>query len=347
MKPTFRIAADGADITALINDRLLLLRTLDKPGMESDEFELRIDDRDGAVALPKRGAGIEIYLGYAGQALARMGRYTVDDVEVSGPPDTLVIRGKASDMRGSGKTTRSGSWENVPLSRIVSDIAARNGWKPECPVATAVPRADQLNESDFNFITRLAKAHDCTAKVGDGKLLVLPRQSGQTASGKSLPAITIRRSDVSRWQFRFTDRSTQKAVKTKYQDKKTGELVNLTLDNEDAPAGLPPVHTDRHIHPNKSAAEQAAKARLAAFNRSTAEVRLDMVGRTDLFAERQIIAQDFKPGLDGDYLVDSVEQVFTQSGWSTSVECNAGKQGKSKAAGKKPKKSKEVKVLEL
>jgi hypothetical protein len=42
LKPSFRIVADGAGITALINDRLLLLRTMDKPGMESDEFELRI-----------------------------------------------------------------------------------------------------------------------------------------------------------------------------------------------------------------------------------------------------------------------------------------------------------------
>lgn len=347
MTPTFRIVADGADITALINDRLLLLRTLDKPGMDSDEFELRIDDRDDAVALPKRGASIEVYLGYSGASLTRLGRYTVNRVEASGPPSTLVIRGRASDMRGSGKTTRSGSWENVPLSRIVSDIATRNGWKPECPVATVVPRADQLNESDFNFITRLAKVHDCTAKVADNKLLVLPRQSGATASGKNMPSVTIRKSDVSRWQFSFDDGSTQKAVRTKYQDKKTGELVNLSLDNDDAPPGLPPVHTDRHIYPNKSAAEQAAKARLAAFNRSTAEVRLEMVGRTDLFAERQIMAMEFKVGLDGDYLVDSVEQVVTQGGWSTTVGCNAGKKGKAKAAGKKKAKTKEVKVLDL
>lgn len=347
MKPIFRIVADGADITALINDRLLLLRTLDKPGMESDEFELRIDDRDGAIALPRRGAGIEIFLGYDTQTLQRLGRYTVDDIEVSGPPDTLVIRGKASDMRGSGKSTRSGSWENTPLSKIVEDIAARNGWIPECSIATVVPRADQLTESDFNFITRLARDHDCTAKVANGKLLVLARQNGQTASGKSLSTITIRRSDVSRWQFRFTDRPTQRAVKAKYQDKKTGDLVNLTLDNEDVPAGLPPVHTDRHIYPNKSAAEQAAKARLAAFNRSTAEVRLEMVGRTDLFAERQINAVGFKEGLDGEFLVDSVEQLLAQSGWSTAVECNAGKRGKAKAAAKKKTKSLEIKVLEL
>lgn len=347
MKPIFRIVADGSDITALINDRLLLLRTLDKPGLESDEFELRIDDRGGAIALPRRGAGIEIFLGYDTKPLQRLGRYTVDDIEVSGPPNTLVIRGKASDMRGSGKSTRSGSWENAPLSKIVEDIAARNGWTPECPVATVVPRTDQLSESDFNFITRLARDHDCTAKVANGKLLVMARQNGQTASGKSLSTITIQRNDVSRWQFRFTDRTTQSAVKSKYQDKKTGDLVNLTLDNEDAPAGLPSVHTDRHIYPNKSAAEQAAKARLAGFNRSTAEVRLEMVGRTDLFAERQINAVGFKEGLDGEFLVDSVEQVFAQSGWSTTVECNAGRRGKAKTAGTKKTKPTEIKVMEL
>ena len=338
LKPTFRIVADGTDITALINDRLLGLRTIDKPGMESDDFELRIDDRDGAVSLPKRGAGIEIYLGYAGSSLTRIGRYTVDEVEAIGPPDTIVIRGKASDMRGSGKTTRSGSWENVSLAQVVADVAARNGWQPVCPVTTLVPRIDQNGESDFNFITRLSKQYDCTAKVGDGKLLVMQRQAGMSASGKPLGVITIKKSDVSRWQFRFADRTTQKAVKTRYQDKKSGELITLELGNDEAPDGLPPVHTDRHIHPNKSAAEQAAKARLNAFNRSTAAVRLEMVGRTDLFAERHIIAQGFKDGLDGDFLVDSVEQSFASGGWSTAIECNAGKKGKAKAKGKKEKK---------
>lgn len=348
MKPTFRIVADGKDITALINDRLLSLRTSDKPGMDSDDFELRIDDRDQAVALPTRGAGIEVYLGYTGRALTRLGRYTVDEIELSGPPDTLVIRGKASDMRGSGKTVRSGSWENVPLQQIVRDVAARNGWQPVCPVQTKVPRVDQLNESDYNFITRLAKQYDCTAKLADGKLLVMPRQGGQTASGKNLSPVILRRSDLSRYQFRLGDRNTQKAVRTKHQDKKSGALKVVELDNDDLPSGLPAVHTDRHIYPNKSAAEQAAKARLAAFNRSSAGVRLEMAGRTDVFAERSILVQGIKPGLDGEYLAEAVEQLFTSSGWTTTVECNGGKKGKANAKGKKKKKeAKPVKVVQL
>ena len=86
MTPTCCIVAEGADITALINDRLLLLRTTDKPGMESDDFELRIDGHDSAVSLPSRGASIEVFLGYSGTALTRLGRYTVDEVELSSPP---------------------------------------------------------------------------------------------------------------------------------------------------------------------------------------------------------------------------------------------------------------------
>ncbi|WP_459205919.1 phage late control D family protein [Pseudomonas sp. MLB6B] len=347
MQPTYRIIADGRDITTLINDRLLMLRISDKPGMDSDEFELRIDDRDQAVALPSRGSNVTVMMGYVGQALTRMGAYRVDEVEVSGPPDTIVIRGKASDMRGSGKTVRSGSWEGTPLSQIVNDIAKRNGWEPVCSVGTKVERIDQRNESDFNFITRLARQYDCTAKVAESKLLVMPRQGGQSASGKTLSVVTINRADVSRYQFRLGDRNTQKAVKTQHQDPKTGKLQVVELANDDAPDSLPPVHTDRHTYPNKSAAEQAAKARLAAFNRSTAAVRLEMAGRADLFAERSINAQGFKPGLDGEYLVDGVEQVFTQSGWTTSVECNGGKKGKAKAAGKKKKETKPLKVVDL
>lgn len=333
MKPVFSIQADGKDITTLINDRLLLMRTTDKPGLEADEFELRIDARDGALALPARGAVLAVHLGYAGQALSLLGRYTVDEVELSGPPDTLVIRGKASDLRGSGKTIRSGSWEGATLQRIVADLAARNGWQAVCPVATVIPRIDQYSESDFNFITRVARQYDCTAKLANGQLLVLPRQAGKSASGQALGVVTLQRSEVSQWQFRLADRTTHKAVRTRHQDSASGRLQAVELGNEQAPDGLQPVYTDRHLYPNRAAAEQAARARLASFNRDTASVRLDLPGRTDLFAERSIEVRGFMAGLDGTYLIESVEQVFTSSGWRTTVQCNGGQQGKARAKG--------------
>lgn len=344
MKPVFSIQADGNDITTLINDRLLLMRTTDKPGLESDDFELRIDARDGALALPARGAVLAVHLGYAGQALHLLGRYTVDEVELSGPPDTLVIRGKASDLRGSGKTIRSGSWEGVTLQRIVADIAARNGWQAVCPVTTQIPRIDQYSESDFNFITRVSRQHNCTAKLANGQLLVLPRQGGTSASGQALGVVTLNRTEVNQWQFRLADRTTHKVVRTRHQDSATGRLQTVELDNGEAPEGLQPVYTDRHLYPSRAAAEQAARARLASFNRDTASVRLDMPGRTDLFAERSIEARGFLAGLDGLYLIESVEQVFTSSGWRTTLQCNGGQQGKAKAKGRATGKASPLKV---
>ncbi|MFJ4113701.1 phage late control D family protein [Pseudomonas sp. NPDC089758] len=337
MQPQFRIQADGQDITSLINDRLLLLRTTDKPGLESDDFELRIDARDGTVALPARGAVIEVHMGYAGQPLTRLGRYTVDEVELSGPPDTLLIRGKASDLSGSGRTVRSGSWEAVTLQRIVAEVAARNGWQAICPVLIQVPRVDQYNESDFNFITRLARQYDCTAKLANGQLLVLPRQAGRSASGKPLDVVGIAHDQVSQWHLRLDDKAGRQAVRTRHQDTASGESKILELVNAEAAGAQRPVHTDRHLYPNRAAAEQAARARLAGFNRESANVRLDLPGRTDLFAERSIDLHGFVDGMNGQYQIDSVEQVFTLSGWRTTVQGNGGKAGKLKAKGAAPR----------
>lgn len=52
---------------------------------------------------------------------------------------------------------------------------------------------------------------------------------------KAFGVITLTRSDVSRWQFNFADRSAHKAIVAKQQDKKTGKLAIVSLENDDVP----------------------------------------------------------------------------------------------------------------
>ncbi|WP_375592164.1 phage late control D family protein [Chitiniphilus eburneus] len=348
MQAIYHITADGQDITDLLNDRLLSLRTTDKPGMESDECELRLDDRDGAIVLPRRGAVLEISLGYRGQPLTLIGRYTVDEIEVSGPPQSLVITGKAADMRASAKSPRRAAWENLPLSAIVATIAARHGWRPACRVQAQIARADQTNESDIHFLSRLARQYNATAKVAGDTLLVLPRQGGTSASGKALAAVQLARADLRSYSVRFNDRAMQGAVKTTWHNKKTAKLEVLEVPNPDAPPGTRPTHVDRHVYPDQARAAAAAKARLATFNRATAEVRLELSGRADLAAERMLHLAGIKTGIDGEYLIDSVEHQFDFSGgWQTTVTCNGGKTGKAKAGQKRKKKAKATTVLKV
>lgn len=74
------------------------------------------------LTLPSRDAKIEL-MGYIGQPLTLLGHYTVGETELSSPPDILVIPDKAADVRGTGNTNRSDSWEAAPLQQIVKEVA--------------------------------------------------------------------------------------------------------------------------------------------------------------------------------------------------------------------------------
>lgn len=332
MKPAFQVIADQKDITDLLRDRLLSIRTTDKPGLEADECEIHIDDRDGAVAFPRKGATLEISLGYEGEALTFVGKFKVDEIEVSGPPQSIAIRAKPANIAATMKSQKRHSWEGVNLADIVGDIARRNKLQPLCRVEAAVPRADQINESDMHFITRLAKQHGATATVKDGKLIVATRGEGKSGSGKPLPSITLHRDDLANYSLTFPDRALFGEVQANYHNTKTGKLEVVVLPNPNAPAGVQaPKHTERHVHPTKEAAKAAAESRMSALNRATMTGKLELMkGRADVGAEKWLELTGIKDEANGTYLIESVEQNFSKSAWVTSININAGNGGKGK-----------------
>ena len=82
--PDFSLTIDGRDITPTIDARLISLALSECRGNESDQLDLVLNDSDGAVRLPPRGAEIALRIGWAGQALVDKGLFIVDEVEHSG-----------------------------------------------------------------------------------------------------------------------------------------------------------------------------------------------------------------------------------------------------------------------
>ncbi|KQN65093.1 hypothetical protein ASE99_18760 [Serratia sp. Leaf51] len=80
--------------------------------------------------MPPRGAVINIALGWKGKALTNKGDFTVDEVEHRGVPDTLTIRARSADYRGSLNSRRDNSYHDTTLEAVVSAVAARNNLKP-------------------------------------------------------------------------------------------------------------------------------------------------------------------------------------------------------------------------
>ena len=220
-KPIYSLSVDGADITATLQGRLVDLTLTDNRGFEADTLDLRLDDTDGMLDLPPRGATIRLLLGWQDSGLVPKGSYTVDEVEHSGTPDTLSIRARSADLRSGLTTQRERSWHDVTLGDIVATLAAENALQPAIQGALAgqrIAHIDQTNESAVNLLTRLANQFDAIATVKDGRLLFIPAAGGVSASGRALSTVSITREVGDQHRFSIADRDSYSAVKALYHD---------------------------------------------------------------------------------------------------------------------------------
>jgi len=219
LTPQFMLTLNSKDITGNISDRLINLTMTDNRGFEADQLDIELDDSDGLVELPVRGAVLSLYLGWKGFALVGKGDFTVDEVEHHGAPDTVTLRARSADFRGKLNSRREESWHDTTLGAVVGAIASRNKLTASVAQSLAnihIPHIDQSQESDAVFLTRLAERNGGAVSVKAGKLLMLKAGSGVTASGKAIPQITIQRSDGDRHQFAIADRGAYTGVTAKW-----------------------------------------------------------------------------------------------------------------------------------
>lgn len=57
----------------MLDNRLMGLTLTDNRGFEADQLDLELDDADGKIVLPRRGAVITLALGWKGSRFSRKG----------------------------------------------------------------------------------------------------------------------------------------------------------------------------------------------------------------------------------------------------------------------------------
>lgn len=332
--PAYRITIDGDDVSARIRPRLINLTLTDNRGFEADTVDLTLDDSDGKLTLPRRGASMQVWLGWQGQALVDKGSYTVDEVEHSGAPDQLSIRGKAADLRGTLNQGREQSYHGQTLGAILNTIAMRN----QLELAAHQPWADELldhldqqNESDAALLSRLAKDYDAIATVKVGKLLFMPAGKGRSAGGKPLPGIVITRQSGDQHRFAIADRSSYSAVVAWWQDndkaKKEKVEVGEPAENDTLKGDDSNIKTLRHVYASKSSATRAARAEWDRLQRAVAQFSITLAkGRPELFPELPATVVGFKPQIDAlPWLLTKVTHNLTDSGYTNQLELEVKK----------------------
>ncbi|WP_086873366.1 phage late control D family protein [Kosakonia pseudosacchari] len=355
LTPAFMLKIDSKDITGNISDRLISLTMTDNRGFEADQLDIELNDADGRVVLPVRGAVLTLFLGWKGSALIGKGSFTVDEVEHRGAPDTVTIRARSADFRGSLNSRREESWHDKTLGMIVETIATRN--KLTAAVAPelakiVIPHIDQSQESDAKFLTRLADRNGGEVSVKAGKLLFLKPGNAVSASGKPIPQVTIIRSDGDRHQFAIADRGAYTGVtaqwlhtkepkpkkvkvKRKPKEQHLRALQHPKAKAKKKEAKVPEAREGEYmageadnvfalttVYSTKAQAMRAAKAKWDKLQRGVAEFSISLaVGRADLYPETPVKVSGFKSIIDEQaWIVTKVTHALSNNGYTTALE---------------------------
>lgn len=346
--PAYQVLVDGKDISAAIRPRLGSMAITDNRGFTADTIEITLDDSDGQLQMPRRGATLRALIGWQSGALVDKGTYLIDEVEHSGSPDVLTIRGKSADLRGGMNKLRERSWHQTTVNSIVEQLATPYQLTPcvgDSLKGQQIDHIDQTNESDLSFLTRLAVQCDAIATVKSGRLMFIKAGQGTTASGMPLPTITITRQDGDQHRFSVADRDAYTGVTAYWQDNKAAEKKKVEVKRKKKATKkeeqqLPPgvvinkkenellvgssenVKELRHVYASQANAMRAARAEWEKLQRGVAEFQITLArGRPELYPEQPTTVRGFKPQIDeADWLLTQVVHDLTNQGYTNRLQ---------------------------
>lgn len=338
--PAFRVTLSGKDITTRLEGRMISMTMTDNRGFEADQLDIELDDSDGAIDLPSRGVELALLLGWKNEPLINKGTFIIDEIEHSGTPDKVVLRGRSADFRQTLNIRREKSHSKTTIGAIVNEIAGRHNLKSDVSeqmAAVAIEHIDQTNESDGSFLMRLAQRVGAIAAVKYGNLLFIRQGQGVSASGKTLPAVTIKRSDGDSHQFSLADRNAYTGVSASWLDTRAAAPQSVkvkrkrktaTKKKEEPKQGEYLVGTDENVlvlsrtYANASNARRAAKANWERIQRGAAQfsIQLDK-GRAELYPEIPVKVSGFKRQIDAaEWIITTVTHTIADGGFTTALE---------------------------
>ena len=320
--PVAEIKADGKDLTAALANRLMSLMVTDRAGFESDTVEITLADPEPRIAMPRFGVKLEVAIGYQETGTRNLGTFAVDEVELSGPPSQVLIRGKALDTTGAMKESKSRTWVATPekkvrLREVLDEIARDHGLMPIIDSEyqkTLLTTVVQHNESDTNLLTRLAKCVGAVTKIAAGRLLFAKPNTGKTkSSGKELPTIPLAPHQISTWNLTQAERDAYKSVSARYHNLASGKTEKVSVGEGK------PVLAIKEVFSSGDEALKAAQGKLDAITSAGNQLELTMPGDNRILAELPLEISDIRSGVNGRWIVQEVTHTLEPARYSLDV----------------------------
>ena len=319
--PDYKIEADGKDITAVLKERKASISIKDESGIESDSLDMVLV-RQG-MKLPATGAELKVWIGYKESGLVYRGLYTVKSLKIK--KVVVAISAKAINFskvskskKNSIKSQKTHSWNKHTLGEIIATIAAEHNYPASISEKyknTLIEHIDQTDETDLNFLTRLAHDNGAIFKSVDGRLLFLEESAAVSNSGKELTRIDLLLSDIQpAWEVEIEDREIYNSVEIRWHDTNKGEEVSAVV------GGGEPVRRMPRVFPNSGDAVRAGAAEMLRLSRGNQKVSITVQGDPLIFAESPLFL-DFQDSLiSSNWIVKSCTHPISSSGYKTTMQ---------------------------
>lgn len=202
---------------------------------ESDDLNITVENTTGIWSngwFPERGATLtaqiitENWNQPNDYEMLDCGSFEIDDLTDAGPVSTFSIGalsvGITSSIRGE---SRSRAWENFKLSGLVNEIAERHGFDVffDSDYDPVIDRSDQKNESDLEFLIKIAEYIGVNVRLSHNKIIVYQERL-YDAQEVSL-TLSKNEDGFINHSFRASSADIYAACQVQFLDSKSGKLV--------------------------------------------------------------------------------------------------------------------------
>ncbi|WP_343794961.1 hypothetical protein, partial [Sphingomonas trueperi] len=171
-----------------------------------------------------------------------------------------------------------------------------------------IEHADQADETDMGFLTRLARLHDAVTKPVGERYVLARRGQVKAISGQELPVITLSVPPNNQpSEMAFINATVDRSSRVRFQGVRAAwfdgeEGVEATVEQ-----GAGPFKRLRQSYQSAGEASAAAGGELRKIKRQAAKLRIECPGNPELAAEGLIQLDDTWPSyMRGEWSLDRV-----------------------------------------
>lgn len=277
------------------------------------------------------------------------GSFDVDAIDISGPPDSVIVQALALPLEGAQakQEARTKAWEKAKLKTIAQDIASRAKLKLVYSASSnpTYERLDQTDQTDFSFLVQKAKDEGIAVKISGGKLVLFDEEEYE----KKPAVLDIVKGKSKIISYSFSDSSTttaygscivtyrppapaKKAKKAKNKDKDKETVKTAAAESKakstkvitgkytlPKAAGLPVLKINERVE-TVAEANRVAKNKLREHNKQAGLGTFELDGDIQLAAGVTINVKGYGR-FDGKYIIVSATHRISSNGaYTTDIQ---------------------------